>query len=411
MNRDRRYHQSSSRDLSPPTYRRDPNNHGNHLDLHQNNSSRDLCTPKGSISRREISSGGLRNRRLSDSTWRRSSHDKARSSNESNFNPSPSLRRYDSDAIDRLTVDDRFSANDSYRYHHGSEADEHSKAHRTIRCISLAITSVTLLCLCLWGIETCIDAIRVTFTPFRDKVQDNTEQQQQQLFTIKEDKEKRRMQIKDQLAKIESQDRGLLRGPGVISNHIDITKSKRAVIDTQQTIETDDKINAMNYLGQNLGSDATLDFFYAGKTAHHEEESDGPFNAYSYAILPFSDDNSFAISVWIYLSSEAERGERTIDSEEGKPPRVVLTTRTYQSGEGCISDLFGGSDSSSQAATGMILYAQPNYSDENESGQTSYRMMLDYAVASEMRCRTLIGVNTALIREGEWHHSKIVLSL
>ena len=139
--------------------------------------------------------------------------------------------------------------------------------------------------------------------------------------------------------------------------------------------------------------------------------ADGPFNAYSYAILPFSDDNSFAISVWIYLSSEAERGESTINSEEGKPPRVVLTTRTYQSGEGCISDLFGGSDSSSQAATGMILYAQPNYSDENESGQTSYRMMLDYAVAGEMRCRTLIGVNTALIREGEWHHSKIVLSL
>lgn len=137
---------------------------------------------------------------------------------------------------------------------------------------------------------------------------------------------------------------------------------------------------------------------------------DDPFNAYSYAILPFSDDNSFAISVWIYLSSEAERGENTIDSEEGKPPRVVLTTRTYQSGEGCISDLFGGSDSSSQAATGMILYAQPNYSDEIESGQT-YRMMLDYAIASEMRCRTLIGVNTALIREGEWHHSKNLLSL
>ena len=266
MDRDRRYHQSS-RDLSPPTHIRDPNNDGNHLHLHHNNSRRVSYSPKGSISRRENNSGGLRNRRLSDNSSRSSSHDRVRSSNGSNFNSNPSLRYYDSEAIDGLTAD-RFFANDSHHYH-GSKADKH-RANRTVRCISLGITSIIFLYLCIWGIETCIDVMRVTFTSFRHEVEDNTEQQ---LVTIKDDKEKRRMQIKDQLAKIESQDRGLLRGPGRgISDHFNMHKSKKPVIDTQQTIKTDETINAINYLGQNQGRDATLDFFYAGKLTYHEEE-------------------------------------------------------------------------------------------------------------------------------------------
>ena len=285
------------------------------------------------------------------------------------------------------------------------------------RSISVGITSVILFSVCYWGFGTGVGLMRSTMTYFTSY--GSTHEDMIKSDDIKKDeRQKRRRQIKEQLAKIEIEDRslrGVSEKVGAMSNHRH--NGKRTSVDegdSDQTINAEKKsIESTNQLGQNLGKDATNDFFYAGKFSHQEYDEthpgDGAFTAFSYATLPFSDCNPFVISVWIYLSPESERGDVfSISDNEDEPPRVILTTRTQQTGEGCISDLFGSS--TSDPATGMILYAQPHFGDEDVSsknGQTPYKIMLDYAVANEKRCRTLVGAKTALIREGEWHHGEL----
>jgi hypothetical protein len=162
-----------------------------------------------------------------------------------------------------------------------------------------------------------------------------------------------------------------------------------------------------------LGQDATMDFFYAGKHSLqlennddiHGELDDEPstsYTAHSYAILPFSDCNSFVLSVWIYLSPQETQQGETHDDNTYKSPRVILSTRT-QNEAGCHSDLFGGATAT--PVVGMILYAQPHYGDNENANADRYRIMMEYATAKERSCRTLVAKpKSALIREGEWHH-------
>jgi hypothetical protein len=327
----------------------------------------------------------------------------------------------------------QFSTSKTHVARQGSKENKEER-YRIARGISVAITSMVILVLCYWSIEAGVNCIRYFASYFSfDELKDATKETNHGPMLTKES------------ASTESEDRRLRGMPeqvGVMSHHhhaakrkynnaqvfhaIDqtniITKSEasnnqmnsqgqhlgiEAIDQTNKITESETNINQMNSLAQNLGEDATTDFFYAGKFIHQEYDEtlpgDGSFAAYSYATLPFSDCNPFVLSVWIYLSPDEERGEKVTHRNDDKPPRVILTTRTKEAGDGCTSDLFGGS--SSDSATGMILYAMPHYGDDtNENGET-YKIMLEYAVANEMRCRTLVG--TALIREREWHHGEL----
>jgi hypothetical protein len=245
------------------------------------------------------------------------------------------------------------------------------------RSISVAITTAILAYLCYLTVETGVDLVRSSLPSFNNNKVEG-EPLPPPHITIK------------------SEDKGL-RG---IPERVDAHRGAKYGTSTK------DKSREQT---QNLGKDATVDFFYAGKFIHQDDGTQfggGSFTAYSFASLPLSDCNPFVLSVWIYLSPQSERREVAISSDDDKPPRVILTTRTRQF-DGCTSDLFDGSTSDSSTGRGIIMYAQPHFGDRAVDGQTAYKIMVDYGVANEMRCRTLVSDKTILIREGEWHHGEI----
>lgn len=348
-------------------------------------------------------SRGLRNRRQTDSSW-----------GDGHYNPSVSFSSQDSDRVYRPSTEiiredeQQYASNIRFVHHGFHDLTKHSK-HRIARSISVGITSILLLYLCYWSIVTGMGLTLSTLSCFTSHGVAN----KMKFDTIRDESRRRRSAIKEQLVKIKIEDRslrGVTEKVGAMSHHK--LNRKQPVVSKEeqanQMMKYEGENAKTNYPWQNIGKDATNEFFYAGKSIHQEMQPEaGSFIAYSYAILPFSDCNPFVISVWIYLSPESERdGVSTTSEGEDKPPRVILTTRTKQTGEGCLSDMFGGSIS--DPATGMILYAQPHFGDDgSNTGKTSYKITLDYAVANEKSCRTLVGSKTLLIHEGEWHHGEL----
>jgi hypothetical protein len=348
-----------------------------------------LGNSSGGISRE---SRGLRNRRQSDLSWGNNGcYENRRSTSSQESDYECRSTSYSTD----ITRDDcapQFASNSRSVRHRSKEATTR-KQQRVARSISVAITTAILLYLCYWTIETGVVLVRSSLSSFTNgKVEDeplpppSTDTVREKPITTK------------------SEDRGLRGIPDRMGGHSAANKHHTKEKDREQT-------TGMN-LGQNLGKDATLDFFYAGKFIHKDDGTQfgsASVTAYSYATLPLSDCNPFVLSVWIYLSPESERRVAAEGSDNDKPPRVILSTKTRQF-DGCISDLFDGSTSDSSKSRGMVLYAQPHFGDRTGDEQTAYKIMVDYAVANEMRCRTLVSDKTTLIREGEWHHGEIYSS-
>lgn len=157
---------------------------------------------------------------------------------------------------------------------------------------------------------------------------------------------------------------------------------------------------------QYMGKDATADFFYVGNVMKEVQtaSSDGDievnkYPAQSYATLPFTvDSNTFVLSVWIYLSPEKTTVGIDNLHEDERPQRVILSTRTSDT-LGCKSDIFGSHGS------GMVLYAQPHYSDSDGEDSQSYHIALEYATTGSQMCRTLVGSKQSnnIVRTGEWY--------
>eukprot|EP00804_Cyclotella_cryptica_P020928 CCRYP_009260-RD/>CCRYP_009260-RD protein AED:0.11 eAED:0.11 QI:166/0.71/0.87/1/0.85/0.75/8/0/1132 len=308
---------------------------------------------------------------------------------------------------------------------------------RTIRGVSLAITAVMLLCAYFWGIETGMELCRSLVhrvvsrrdeglrvnrdtIPFMSSLVDLVERRRH------EQQQQQQRLPGDVAPQAEMDGSASLRGAadqrgGAMSRHDNARRNNKLnnkLKDKKRTSYnhhdvTDKMQKEEESLLAYLGQDATLDFFYAGKhsvqlenndSIHGESDEDpsSSYTAHSYAILPFSDCNSFVLSVWIYLSSdEGEQGGKEQDNTD-KSPRVILSTRT-ENEAGCHSDLFRGATAS--PAVGMILYAQPHHDDNENAKAARYRIMMEYATANEQSCRTLVAKSySPLIREGEWHH-------
>ena len=345
---------------------------------------------------------GLRNRRHSDVSWRYSGR------------RSSSLQESEHEYYDSPNIISTVPQFTPPRARWIRQKDQKATAdirYRIARAASIAITSIIFLCICFEGIEIIgMGVFRWTTSWYFNNEVKDVDTPSSSINAIVHEKVKKKRHIDAQHVSGIKGDRGLR---GVSDGEGTVIRPKNE--EEEKIIESADKIKnqksvkdavsyKINQLDQNLGNDATTDFFYAGKSIHDEE--DVPFSAFSYASLPFSDCNQFALSAWVYLSPEAERKAPLINSNEDKPPRVILTTKTEREGKGCISNLFGTS-ASSYPSTGVILYALPHHGDRDNNDKT-YRIMLEYSVANESRCRTLAGFKPVFIQEGEWHHGKFL---
>ena len=403
MNVNRR--QRSTRGKSPEPQQRRSNDYGRH-DYHRQYPSNNAMTHQHmnvQNSSMNYADRGLRNRRHSDLSGRYSNYDDRRSSSLQD----ESEHEYYYNSPDRSRMP-QFSAANTRWVRQRDQKTATDIRYRIARAASLAITTIIFLGICFWSIEIGMGFFNSTTSWYFNNELKDAVKPPSSMNGITHEKVKRKGQILDaQVSSLEGDRglRGVSDGVGtVIHPEHDMKQITDAADKTMDQKSVKDVMNTkISQLEQNLGNDATMDFFYAGKSKH--DEGDGPFNAFSYASLPFSDCNQFALSVWVYLSPKSESEETSVNNNEDKPPRVILTTKTDRGGEGCISSLFASA--SAYPATGMILYALPHHGDRDENGET-YRVMLEYAVANESRCRTLAGFKPVLIQEGEWHHGKFL---
>jgi len=328
----------------------------------------------------------------------------------SNKAPQQSLRRRGSSLLNVTTKQTHESYASSSNRNGSAEVYSLSRIHINTREIVLLhrLTRIVILCVVMFygfeiGMGIARSAVNIAFGHRKEHQQHN---HKEDLDTI----DNARLGLRG------SADNSVVGGMSLHDlnalSHL-LKAEGEPLVNEEDPIEdaTDDKQKASEGYEVYMGEDSTTDYFFAG----YVEETKKVVNksgrietvtipAQTYATLPFSvDSNPFALSMWVYLSPTSERMDRDSALQDSRTTRVIVSTLANSS-RGCNSDIFGG------PATGIVLYAQPDYGD-SLGENAMYRIMLQYASADSKSCRTVgLSKDAVLVSEGQWNHVSIFVT-